>query len=92
MSFQIQQAAFWGVGHHPGMPGGTGCPDLGVPCRVPFGNSDINLTSLMLVSKRLMPAFRVGPSDDAQYLNAIAYGVSGFLTMIICGWGDHMRE
>lgn len=62
------------VGHHPGQPKGTGCPDTGAPCRVPFGKGDVNLTSLLL------------------YLNAIAYGVSGVLTLLISGWGDHFCE
>lgn len=62
------------VGHHPGQPKGSGCPDKGAPCRVPFGKGDLNLTSLLL------------------YLNAIAYGVSGVLTLLISGWGDHFCE
>lgn len=74
MSYQIQQDAFHGVGHHPGMPNGSGCPDLGKACRVPLGSKDVNLTSLLL------------------YLNAISYCVSGLLTLLVCGWGDHISE
>ncbi|KAL1413838.1 hypothetical protein Q8F55_001622 [Vanrija albida] len=73
MSFQIQQNAFWSVGHHPGQPPRTGCPNLGQPCRVPLGTSDVNLTSLLL------------------YINAIGFGVGGFVTLFVCAWGDHMR-
>jgi hypothetical protein len=35
---------------NPGQAPGTGCFSLELPCRVPFGSSDVNLTSYLLVS------------------------------------------
>ncbi|WWC59816.1 uncharacterized protein I303_102378 [Kwoniella dejecticola CBS 10117] len=64
--------AYLSVGNHPGEPGGSGCASLDLPCRVPFGSGDVNLTSLFL------------------FLNAISFGVSGALTLLICGWGDYL--
>ncbi|WWC89516.1 uncharacterized protein L201_004440 [Kwoniella dendrophila CBS 6074] len=72
MTYQIQQIAYLTVGHNPGMPPGSGCLSLELPCRVPFGPHDVNLTSLFL------------------FLNAIIFGVSGALTLLICGWGDYL--
>ncbi|WVW78068.1 hypothetical protein I302_100019 [Kwoniella bestiolae CBS 10118] len=72
MVYQIQQIAYTSVGHNPDMPPGSGCLSLELPCRVPFGSRDVNLTSLFL------------------FLNAISFGVSGALTLLICGWGDYL--
>lgn len=61
MTYQLQQIAYASVGvsqvrrssanvqNNPGMPPGSGCLSLELPCRVPLGSSDVNLTSLFLV-------------------------------------------
>lgn len=36
---------------NPGQEPGTGCLSLDLPCRVPFGSSDVNITSYVLVSR-----------------------------------------
>ncbi|GAA6005501.1 hypothetical protein JCM11491_003662 [Sporobolomyces phaffii] len=46
-TYQLQYISY-AIGANPGQPMGSGCLDLAQACRVPFGASDINLTSLIL--------------------------------------------
>lgn len=45
------------------MPEGTGCMDLTLACRVPFGGSDVNLTSAVMVCA-LKSAKLLNPTAD----------------------------